>query len=134
MCGLTLRTLVHVYSARWEEAATCFNDCAERPSVEAEVRLKIAGYYTKVARSDPARLEVRPLLFRDHLARSVSQIHVSGSAFFTSYARLSRNLFSCVVFACVRCRNKWDVPVIFSAKSFELSSRTKVRILLYIRS
>ncbi|CAM9612394.1 unnamed protein product [Ectocarpus sp. 12 AP-2014] len=44
-------------SARWEEAATCFKDCAERPSVEAEVRLKIAGYYTKVARSDPARLE-----------------------------------------------------------------------------
>ncbi|CBJ49219.1 expressed unknown protein [Ectocarpus siliculosus] len=44
-------------SARWEEAATCFKGCAERPSVEAEVRLKIAGYYTKVARSDPARLE-----------------------------------------------------------------------------
>eukprot|EP00903_Cladosiphon_okamuranus_P020524 g18841.t1 len=44
-------------SARWEEAAMCFNDCAERPSVAAEVRLKIAGFYTKVVRSDPSRLE-----------------------------------------------------------------------------
>lgn len=40
----------------------CFNDCADqRPSDAAEVRLKIAGYYTKVARSDPSRLEVRDL-------------------------------------------------------------------------
>lgn len=37
----------------------CFNDCAERPSDAAEVRLKIAGFYTKVVRSDPSRLEVR---------------------------------------------------------------------------
>lgn len=45
-------------STRWEEAARCFNGCA-RPSDEAEVRVKIAGFYSKVARSDPSRLEVR---------------------------------------------------------------------------
>ncbi|CAM9855220.1 unnamed protein product [Scytosiphon promiscuus] len=44
-------------SARWEEAAMCFDDGGERPSVAAEVRLRIAGYYSKVARSDPSRLE-----------------------------------------------------------------------------
>eukprot|EP00752_Nemacystus_decipiens_P013903 g12341.t1 len=44
-------------SSRWEEAAMCFNDRAEISSVAAEVRLKIAGFYTKVVRSDPSRLE-----------------------------------------------------------------------------
>ncbi|CAM9309703.1 unnamed protein product [Laminaria digitata] len=43
-------------SARWEEAARCSKDYA-RPSDAAEVRVKIAGFYTKVVRSDPSRLE-----------------------------------------------------------------------------
>lgn len=47
----------------------CFN-CTERPSDAAEVRLKIAGFYTKVVRSDPSRLEVRSSGFPTSCAAS----------------------------------------------------------------
>lgn len=61
----------------------CFNDCAERPSVAAEVRVKIAGFYTKVVRSDPSRLEVRPCLLLSTRWGGVSNScfpHVPGEA------------------------------------------------------
>eukprot|EP00904_Undaria_pinnatifida_P005497 jgi/Undpi1/2077/HiC_scaffold_12.g05463.m1 len=43
-------------SARWEEAARCIDGWV-RPSDAANVHVKIAGFYSKVARSDPSRLE-----------------------------------------------------------------------------
>lgn len=46
------------YSACWEEAASYLDEC--RPlSDAAEARLKVAGFYSRVARSDPSRLPVR---------------------------------------------------------------------------
>lgn len=45
-------------SARWEEAVV-FVDDSKRPLEAADIRLKVAGFYATVVRSDPSRLEVR---------------------------------------------------------------------------